>query len=146
MVARSHNALQSEAGNIDARPLTVTSTKTSCDARPDHTCGSNASIPPCPRHVRFAPNSDHKADMPAGRFGANWQHFAPQQTDPRFLRGWIRREATIVYPGTGGGHGVGTATHKAPAARREGFKTIKGVKEEKAREFSGDSCSPGPHL
>ena len=21
-------------------------------------------------HVRFAPNSDHKADMPAGRFGA----------------------------------------------------------------------------
>jgi hypothetical protein len=29
--------LQSEAGYIDARPLTDSSTKTSCNARPDHT-------------------------------------------------------------------------------------------------------------
>ena len=31
--------LQSKAGYIDARPLTANSTKTSCDARPDHTLG-----------------------------------------------------------------------------------------------------------
>src|SRR5882757_2164342 len=33
--------LQSEAGYIDARPQTDSSTKTSCNARPDHTFGSN---------------------------------------------------------------------------------------------------------
>ncbi len=33
---------QSEAGYIDARPLTANSTKFSCNARPDHTSGSNA--------------------------------------------------------------------------------------------------------
>ena len=37
--------LQSEAGYIDARPLTASSTKTSCDARPDHTLGSIATLP-----------------------------------------------------------------------------------------------------
>ena len=31
--------LQSEAGYIDARPQTDSSTKTSCNARPDHTSG-----------------------------------------------------------------------------------------------------------
>jgi hypothetical protein len=31
--------LQLKAGYIDARPLTASSTKTSCDARPDHTLG-----------------------------------------------------------------------------------------------------------
>src|ERR1700724_3377907 len=31
--------LQSEAGYIDARPQTDSSTKTSCNARPDHTLG-----------------------------------------------------------------------------------------------------------
>jgi hypothetical protein len=31
------NTLQSEAGYIDARLLTISSTKTSCDAQPDHT-------------------------------------------------------------------------------------------------------------
>jgi len=41
MMARS-KTLQSKAGYIDARPLTTNSTKFSCDARPDHTCGSNA--------------------------------------------------------------------------------------------------------
>jgi len=34
-----HNMLQSEAGYIDARPLTASSTKSSCNARPDHTLG-----------------------------------------------------------------------------------------------------------
>ena len=33
------HTLQSEAGYIDARPQTDSSTKTSCDARPDHTLG-----------------------------------------------------------------------------------------------------------
>ena len=32
---------QSKAGYIDARPLTASSTKISCNARPDHTFGSN---------------------------------------------------------------------------------------------------------
>jgi hypothetical protein len=36
--------LQSEAGYIDARPQTDSSTKTSCNARPDHTFGSEAVI------------------------------------------------------------------------------------------------------
>jgi len=39
MMARS-KTLQSKAGYIDAKPLTANSTKLSCDARPDHTCGS----------------------------------------------------------------------------------------------------------
>ena len=36
---QERNELQSKAGYIDARPLTAGSTKTSCDARPDHTLG-----------------------------------------------------------------------------------------------------------
>src|ERR1700758_4943216 len=36
------HALQSEAGYIDARPLSAGSTKTSCTPRPDHTLGSIA--------------------------------------------------------------------------------------------------------
>jgi hypothetical protein len=46
--------LQSEAGYIDARPLTANSTKFSCNARPDHTYGSFATgssqqqVGPCP--------------------------------------------------------------------------------------------------
>ncbi len=40
--------LQSEAGYIDARPLTANSTKFSCNARPDHTCGSSIVSPTTP--------------------------------------------------------------------------------------------------
>src|ERR1700694_5204208 len=40
--------LQSEAGYIDARPQTDSSTKTSCNARPDHTLGQS-------RHFDRAP-------------------------------------------------------------------------------------------
>jgi hypothetical protein len=36
------NELQSKAGYIDARPFTASSTKISCDARPDHTLGQDA--------------------------------------------------------------------------------------------------------
>src|ERR1700682_4424556 len=49
--------LQSEAGYIDARPQTDSSTKTSCNARPDHTFGSNSEVGPLERHVRSTPNS-----------------------------------------------------------------------------------------
>ena len=58
MMARS--TLQRKAGYIDARPLTTGSTKSSCYARPDHTCGSFASgsgrppLQPCP----LCPESD----------------------------------------------------------------------------------------
>src|SRR5580704_1993033 len=34
-----HDTLQYEAGYIDTRPTSDRSTKTSCDARPDHTSG-----------------------------------------------------------------------------------------------------------
>jgi hypothetical protein len=50
------HTLQSEAGYIDARPLSARSTKASCNARPDHTfgskpvsLGSRITIPPCSR-------------------------------------------------------------------------------------------------
>ena len=35
-------ALQSKAGYINARPLTASSAKSTCNARPDHTLGQNA--------------------------------------------------------------------------------------------------------
>src|ERR1051326_6136795 len=41
--------------------------------------GSIAAIPRCTSHVRFAPDSGHKTDMPAGRFGAKLVTHAPQQ-------------------------------------------------------------------
>src|SRR6266404_807070 len=40
MMARS-TALQSKAGYIDARPLTASSAKSTCNARPDHTLGQS---------------------------------------------------------------------------------------------------------
>src|SRR5260221_5507030 len=44
--------LQSEAGYIDARPQTDSSTKTSCIARPDHTSGSRTENKRCLCRVR----------------------------------------------------------------------------------------------
>jgi hypothetical protein len=41
-----HDTLQYEAGYIDARPTSDRSTKTSCDARPDHTSGPLAEVGP----------------------------------------------------------------------------------------------------
>jgi tricarballylate dehydrogenase len=41
--------LQSKAGYIDARPLTASSAKSTCDARPDHTYGSIAAYPNSPK-------------------------------------------------------------------------------------------------
>ena len=51
MMASELNALQSEAGYIDARPLTANSTKTSCNARLDHTYGSEPD--PCDRSNKW---------------------------------------------------------------------------------------------
>src|SRR5258708_5110540 len=66
--------LQSEAGYIDARPQTDSSTKTSCNARPDHTFGSFSTELGCPRHVRFGPDSGRRADMPARQLRARSVH------------------------------------------------------------------------
>src|SRR5262249_8525395 len=41
---REHKRSKSEAGYIDARPHQPGSTKTSCDARPDHTIGSKREV------------------------------------------------------------------------------------------------------
>ena len=65
MVARSMT-LQSKAGYIDARPLTASSTKTSCDARPDHTLGHEEKTSRRAYVVRFTPDSDHRADIHIG--------------------------------------------------------------------------------
>jgi hypothetical protein len=43
-MARSNEPLQSEAGYIDARPETQIN-EISCNARPDHTFGSEAGVP-----------------------------------------------------------------------------------------------------
>src|SRR5260370_2815260 len=55
--------LQSEAGYIDARPQTDSSTKTSCNARPDHTFGSKCHMTQRPRHVLLAPITDSVSTM-----------------------------------------------------------------------------------
>ena len=49
--------LQSEAGYIDARPQTDSSTKTSCNARPDHTSGSKMEMIARFRDVCSAPDN-----------------------------------------------------------------------------------------
>src|SRR5260370_23450217 len=51
--------LQSEAGYIDARPQTDSSTKTSCNARPDHTFGSKAPARQPAGHFRSSALSGH---------------------------------------------------------------------------------------
>jgi hypothetical protein len=64
--------LQSETGYIDARPLTTTSAKSTCNARPDHTSGSKPEVAPVERHVRFFLNNgpqDHSL-APIGRLVA----------------------------------------------------------------------------
>ena len=63
MMARS-TTLQSEAGYIDARPLTTNSTKLSCDARPDHTLGQSRRSHRVRGMSAFAPNSGRSAALP----------------------------------------------------------------------------------
>src|ERR1700726_1532367 len=62
--------LQSEAGYIDARPQTDSSTKTSCNARPDHTYGSNSEVESHSRRVRSTPINGHRRTGPTGPFRA----------------------------------------------------------------------------
>ncbi len=47
--------LQSKAGYIDARPLTASSAKSTCDARPDHTFGSDSEILTTSKCLPFFP-------------------------------------------------------------------------------------------
>src|ERR1700692_2492745 len=56
--------LQSEAGYIDARPQTDSSTKTPCNARPDHTFGSKAPFRPFADHFRSNPVNRHRSGWP----------------------------------------------------------------------------------
>jgi hypothetical protein len=58
--------LQSETEYIDARPHQPASTKASCTARPDHTCGSFSEVGARNRHVRFPPDSNQTADIAGG--------------------------------------------------------------------------------
>src|SRR5882757_9370958 len=51
--------LQSETGYIDARPLTTSSAKSACNARPDHTYGSKAVFEADSWDVRFALDTRH---------------------------------------------------------------------------------------
>jgi hypothetical protein len=44
--------------------------KSTCNARPDHTCGSNSEVGARNRHVRFPPDSDQTADIAGGPFRA----------------------------------------------------------------------------
>src|SRR5580700_12063902 len=69
MMARSPT-LQPKAGYIDARPPTANSTKFSCNARPDHTFGSDSVFGQCPLHVRFPPDRDQIADVATLRLRA----------------------------------------------------------------------------
>src|SRR3984893_843215 len=62
--------LQSKAGYIDARPLTASSTKISCNARPDHTSGSKTEVSGLARHVRLTLRSRRRQRAPACPFGA----------------------------------------------------------------------------
>src|SRR5215469_6682830 len=58
MMARS-NEPRPEAAYIDARPPTASSTKPSCNARPDHTCGSKAAVGSYAKHVRKTCETRH---------------------------------------------------------------------------------------
>ena len=64
------NELQAKAGYIDARPLTASSTKTSCDARPDHTLGQTEKISRHQNTAALASTADaltgdsHRRDVP----------------------------------------------------------------------------------
>jgi hypothetical protein len=57
--------LQSKAGYIDARPLTASSAKSTCNARPDHTFGSI----PCDVRPRLLVYSDQRTLPDRANFG-----------------------------------------------------------------------------
>jgi hypothetical protein len=65
MMARS-TTLQSKAGYIDARPPTAIAAKSTCNARPDHTFGSKATVWQSAGHFRSTPINRH-SQMPTAR-------------------------------------------------------------------------------
>jgi len=74
---------QRNAEYIDARPFTASSTKSSCYARPDHTCGSLAATAVAISGVRFTPESCRDRYRP-----------------PAFARcSLLRRRACVPIPG-----------------------------------------------
>src|SRR2546423_11612035 len=94
MMARS-TTLQSKAGYIDARPLTANSTKTSCDARPDHTLGSNSDIAGAFSALRFTPKSRHHSFEFAGLLRANSGLFSPGSADSFALEEALPKRAEL---------------------------------------------------
>src|SRR6202171_3946156 len=45
--------------------------RTSCNARPDHTCGSNSEVAALPRHFCFAPMNGHRETQRPSPFCAS---------------------------------------------------------------------------
>jgi len=80
-----HDTLQYEAGYIDARPTSNRSTKTSCDARPDHTSGPQGNLAADLRDVR-SPAQKRMRFISAVTFGTICE---------RGLRGKCREEDPI---------------------------------------------------
>lgn len=70
---------------IDARPLATNSLKSSCNARPDHTYGSCASIWLCRGHVPSTPlTADLKASASFGRKGQEGDIYLSEEMAPLF--------------------------------------------------------------
>jgi hypothetical protein len=65
-----HNALQPEAGYIDARPLNASSTKTSYNARPDHTWHRLSLTSDSDPSLPFGPQKEDRPDLIAARHSA----------------------------------------------------------------------------
>jgi hypothetical protein len=69
--------LQPKAGYIVARPLTANSRKFSCNARPDHTFGSDSDIRLNSDQVRFSRKSRHQTAIVKCRLCANSGNVEP---------------------------------------------------------------------
>src|SRR5882757_5732004 len=88
--------LQSKAGYIDARPLTASSTKISCNARPDHTLGSKTEIGPRNPDFRSSLNSRH---APTRRSRPKSADIAPRLAEFGLL-GHVGNQASTENTGT----------------------------------------------
>src|SRR5713226_262483 len=67
MVARSTTRSNQRPDTLMQDRKSARSTKTSCDARPDHTKGSNPALVPLSRHVRLAAVSSPQLGVAIGR-------------------------------------------------------------------------------
>jgi hypothetical protein len=61
--------LQSKAGYIDARPFTASSTKSTCNARPDHTLGQSVDLTTSRRCPVYLPTTDIRTNAGFRRYG-----------------------------------------------------------------------------